>query len=282
MQTDVSPLGIIAGGGDLPGKLCDACIEANRPYFMVILDGQGDASLLAEHPGAVVRLGAVGIIATTFKQANVTDIVLAGKVARPSVTQMRPDAEALKFFATVGKSAFGDDALLKAVISHIEQRFGFRVVSVADILGNQGATPGLLGTTQPDSQALADIERGIVVLQTLGPADVGQAVVVQQGLVLGVEAIEGTDALLARCGDLRREGAGGVLVKIAKPGQEERADLPTIGVETLENAKSAGLRGIAIEAERTIIIDQDAVAAAADRLGVFVKAVEVYSKGLDS
>lgn len=282
MQIDISPLGIIAGGGDLPGKLCDACIAADRPYFLIILDGQGDESLLTEHPGAVVRLGAVGKIAKTFKQADVEDIVLAGKVARPSVTQMRPDSEALKFFATVGKSAFGDDALLKAVISHIEQRFGFRVVSVADILGNQGIAPGPLGATQPDSQALADIERGIVVLQTLGPADVGQAVVVQQGLVLGIEAIEGTDALLARCGDLRREGAGGVLVKIAKPGQEERADLPTIGVETLENVKSAGLRGIAIEAGRTIVIDQAAVAAVANRLGIFVTAIEVHSKGCGS
>lgn len=281
MQTNIEPLGIIAGGGDLPKKICDACLGANRPYFVIVLDGQGDATLLETHPGAVVRLGAVGKIAATFKQANVEEIVLAGKVARPSVTQMRPDAEALKFFATVGKSAFGDDALLSAVIGHIEQRFGFKVVSVADVLGNQGVMSGLLGAREPDSQALADIERGIDVLRTLGPADVGQAVVVQQGLVLGVEAIEGTDALLARCGGLRRAGEGGVLVKIAKPGQEERADLPTIGVETVENASSAGLRGITIEARRTIVIDQDAVATTANRLGLFVLAVDVTARGSD-
>jgi len=105
---------------------------------------------------------------------------------------------------------------------------------------------------------------------------------VQQGLVLGVEAIEGTDALLARCDGLRREGAGGVLVKIAKPGQEERADLPTIGSETVENAAAAGLRGIAIEAGRTIVLDREAVAAATDRLGLFIEAIEVHPKGDNS
>lgn len=280
MQTEDAALGIIAGGGELPRKICNTCARSNRPYFIVVLDGQGDPGLATDHPGAVIRLGAVGKIADAFKRAGIQEIVLAGKVARPSVTQMRPDAEALKFFATVGKSAFGDDALLKAVISHIENRFGFRVVSVSDVLGEQGVPSGLIGAVSPDEQAQADIQRGIDVLRTMGPADVGQAVVVQQGLVLGVEAIEGTDALLARCGTLRREGPGGVLIKIAKPGQEERADLPTIGSETLENAASAGLRGIAIEAERTIVIDRESVVATADRLGMFIEAIEVKQSGV--
>lgn len=280
MQTNPTPLGIIAGGGDLPRELCAACQQAGRPYFLVILDGQGDAALLDDHPGIVIRLGAVGKIASAFKKASVTDLVLAGKVARPSVTQMRPDAEALKFFASVGKSAFGDDALLKAVIGHIETRFGFRVVSVSDVMGEQGVDAGCIGTYQPDEQAVADIERGVEILKALGPVDVGQAVVVQQGLVLGVEAIEGTDALLRRCGSLRRDGDGGVLVKIAKTGQEERADLPTIGVETVENAAAAGLRGIAIEAQRTIVINRDAVSEAADRLGLFVIAMDISGEGV--
>jgi DUF1009 family protein len=100
--------------------------------------------------------------------------------------------------------------------------------------------------------------------------DVGQAVIVQQGLVLGVEAIEGTDQLLDRCGALRREGAGGVLVKVEKPGQESRADRPTIGPRTVALATEAGLRGIAVEAEVTIVLDRDEVARAADLAGLFV------------
>jgi DUF1009 family protein len=136
---------------------------------------------------------------------------------------------------------------------------------------------GALSALLPDAQALSDIARGVAVVQALGALDIGQAAVVQQGMVLGVEAIEHTDALLARCGELRREGPGGVLVKCAKPGQERRADLPTIGVSTVANAHAAGLRGIAVEAGATLVLDRAAVGAEADRLGLFVVAVAVHA-----
>jgi DUF1009 family protein len=123
---------------------------------------------------------------------------------------------------------------------------------------------------RPDAEAESDIRHGLEVARVLGQADVGQAVVVQQGLVLGVEAIEGTDQLLARCGLLRREGPGGVLVKIKKPQQDRRADLPTIGLTTLEGARSAGLRGIAVEAGGTLILDRKKLAEEADKAGLFV------------
>ena len=106
--------------------------------------------------------------------------------------------------------------------------------------------------------------------RALGAVDVGQAAVVQQGVVLGVEAIEGTDALLKRCKELRRDGPGGVLVKTAKPGQERRLDLPAIGVRTVEQAAAAGLVGIAVEAGGALIVAGGAVGAAADKAGLFV------------
>jgi DUF1009 family protein len=110
----------------------------------------------------------------------------------------------------------------------------------------------------------------VTVARTLGVLDIGQAVVVQQGLVLGVEAIEGTDALIQRVGPLRRDGPGGVLVKVAKPQQDRRIDLPTIGPATIAQAAAAGLRGIAIEAGGAIILDKAATAAAADEAGLFL------------
>ena len=118
--------------------------------------------------------------------------------------------------------------------------------------------------------ALNDIARGFDVALALGAVDVGQAVIVQQGIVLGVEAAEGTDALIARCAGLRLEGPGGVLVKAKKPQQERRADLPTVGVATVHNAKSAGLRGIAVEAGNTLMIGLPDIIAAADDTGMFV------------
>jgi len=132
---------------------------------------------------------------------------------------------------------------------------------------------GRLGKICPDPQSEADIAHGLLVVRAIGALDIGQAVVVQQGLVLGVEAIEGTDELVRRCGALRREGPGGVLIKMEKPGQERRTDRPTIGPRTVVMAAEAGLSGIAIEADATIVLDREEVIRGADRAGLFVVGV---------
>lgn len=152
----------------------------------------------------------------------------------------------------------------------LEEEEGFRVVGADDILSGLTAREGVMGAVVPDEAAERDIARGVDVLQAMGAADVGQAVVVQDGIVLGVEAVEGTDALIARCGGLRREGPGGVLVKLGKPEQERRADLPTIGPETVARVREAGLRGIAVEAGATIMLSPSRVIAAADEAGIFL------------
>ena len=164
----------------------------------------------------------------------------------------------------------GDDGLLRSVIRMLEEEEGFRVVGVDDILGDIMAPRGALGNFETDAAAERDIGRGVDVVRALGAVDVGQAAVVQDGIVLGVEAVEGTEALLRRCASLRREGPGGVLVKLSKPGQEQRADLPTIGIDTVRQAHEAGLRGIAIEAERTLIIARDRTIEEADAAALFL------------
>ena len=267
-------LGVIAGGGNLPVRICEACESAGRPFFVIAIDRQADLASLSRFPHAVVRLGAAGKALKRFKAEGVKDLVMAGRVTRPSLAQLRPDAEALKFFTTVGRGVGGDDDLLTRIANYFQDKHGFHVLSVGDVLGNAGVPSGCLTQTRPDETALTDIERGLDVLRALGPADVGQAVVVQEGIVLGVEAIEGTDALIARCGGLKRPGRGPVLVKIVKPGQDDRVDLPTIGDETVRNAHKAGFSGIAIEAERTIVLDQAATVSAADSLGLFLAAVD--------
>jgi DUF1009 family protein len=140
-------------------------------------------------------------------------------------------------------------------------------------LGDLLALLGVWGSVQPDAQADSDIRRGVAVAQGLGALDVGQSVVVQQGIVLGVEAVEGTDALLERVGTLRRAGPGGVLVKLCKPGQDKRVDLPTVGIGTVQKAQAAGLRGIAVEAGAAIVVDLDGMIRAADRAGLFVTGI---------
>jgi UDP-2,3-diacylglucosamine hydrolase len=220
-----------------------------------------------------VRLGAAGEGFRLLHEAGVDELVFAGSLKRPTVTSLRPDWRAAKFFARIGYRALGDDGLLSAVIAELEGE-GFKVVGADTLLRDDLAPHGLFGLVAPDAQAEADIAHGLTIARALGALDIGQAVVVQQGLVLGVEAIEGTDALLMRCRDLRREGPGGVLVKIAKPRQERRADLPTIGRRTVEAAHAAGLRGIAVEAGSTIVLDRPAIVAVADAAGLFVIGVE--------
>jgi DUF1009 family protein len=207
-----------------------------------------------------------------LRENKVSELVLAGGIRRPSLAALRPDWRAAKLFARIGYRALGDDGLLSAVVSELEHE-GFRVISPDQLLDGALAPEGPLGKVRPDAQSAADIEHGLRIARALGALDVGQAVIVQQGLVLGVEAIEGTDELLCRCAALRRDGPGGVLVKVQKPGQEPRADRPTIGLHTVQLATETGLRGIAIEADATIVLDHDEVVRAADGAGLFVVGV---------
>ena len=263
-------LGIIAGGGPLPAKVAAAARAAGRGVFIVGLDGFADPAMLAGWPHEMRRLGAAARVIATLREQGCQDLVMIGPVRRPSLLDLRPDAEGAKLLARIGRAAFaGDDGLLAAVIRVLTEE-GFRVIGAQDIMREAVAPAGVLTMARPDAQAMADIARGIQVARLLGSADVGQGCVVQQGLVLAVEAIEGTDAMLARAGLLRRDGIGGVLVKLVKPAQDTRADLPTIGPQTVGHAAAAGLRGLAFEAKATILADREACLAAADAAGLFL------------
>jgi UDP-2,3-diacylglucosamine hydrolase len=262
-------LGIVAGGGGLPRRVVDACLASGREIFVLALEGAAEPATVEGVAHAWCRLGAAARGLALLRENNVTELVLAGGVRRPSLAALRPDWRAAKLFARIGYRALGDDGLLSAIVAEFE-REGFRVIGADQLLAAGLAPEGVLGSLRPDMQALADIEHGQRIARALGALDIGQAVVVQQGLVLGVEAIEGTDMLLRRCAELRREGPGGVLVKVEKPGQEQRADRPTIGPRTVSLAAEAGLRGIAVEAGATILVDRDEAVGAADRAGLFV------------
>jgi len=272
----VNKLAILAGGGDLPGRLIDACRASKRDFYVVALEGQAEAEVIGDAPHCWARPGAARKILDAFEREEVSEIVMAGRVTRPSLAALRPDALALRFMLKAGSSRLGDDGLLKAIIAQIEAE-GYRVVGPGDILQGELEPVGSLGRHEPDEQAIHDIVRGTDILRALSDADVGQAVVVQEGIVLGVEAAEGTDALLNRCGELRRAGEGGVLFKLPKAGQEMRVDQPTIGPETVRRAREAGLRGIAVAAGATIIVDREKTLAEADELGIFIVALDADS-----
>lgn len=264
-----SKLGIVAGGGEFPGLAIAACRAQNRPFHVLALTGHADPAVIGDAPADWIRLGEAGTGFDRLKQAGVEEVVMIGPVRRPSLRELAPDFRTTRFFAKVGLKALGDDGLLRAVAREMEEE-GFRIVGIDDVLADCLATAGPYGRVLPDQQAESDIRRGCEVARGIGALDVGQAVAVQQGIVLAVEAVEGTDSMIRRCAGLRREGPGGVLVKLKKPGQDRRLDLPTIGTTTVREAAAAGLRGIAIEAGGALVLGREAVAAEADRLGLFV------------
>jgi DUF1009 family protein len=266
----MSKLGIIAGGGTAPRRVIEACRAQGRDFFVVCLEGQADKNIANDAPHVWLPLGAGSKLRDLVQAEKITELVMIGHVRRPSLWELKPDWLSMKVAARIGINMLGDDGLLRAIGDAMEQECGVRVIGAQEILGGALMREGNLGAVAPDQEALQDIARGVEVARALGAVDVGQSVIVQQGIVLGVEASEGTDALIARCKNLARGGAGGVLVKLAKPQQDERYDLPTIGPDTIEAAATAGLRGIAIEAGRSLLIDRDQVRELADAKGIFV------------
>jgi hypothetical protein len=268
-------LGIVAGGGSLPARLASACRASGRDYFVLALEGQADAASLAGEPSAWIRLGEGGRGIELLHGEKVSDLVFAGPVRWHGFKSLsRPDWRTVQFFARLGTALVGDDSLLSAVVKELEKE-GFRVVAPESLLDGFLAVPGPYGRIEPDEEARRDIDRGVAVVAVLGRLDIGQGVIVQQGIVLGVEAAEGTDRLIERCGALRRNGPGGVLVKARKPGQERRVDLPAIGPQTVRRAAESGLRGIAVQAGGALVFERDEVVRLADDAGLFVVGVTV-------
>lgn len=265
-----STLGIIAGTGRLPLQLIEACQSTGRNVFVLAFEHSTDPAVIADVNHAIVHMGAIGEALSHLRKANVKELVMAGRVQRPNLSQIKPDASAAKLIARIGATFFaGDDALLKTVVKFLEEE-GFTIIGAEKVLSNLIATEGVLGKVQPDERSKIDITYGFEVAKRLGELDVGQAVVVQNGYVLAVEAAEGTDAMMSRCAKLRYTKTGGVLVKVKKPLQEARVDLPAIGPQTIINAHAAGLAGVAVEAEGSLILDREDVIAKADELGLFV------------
>ncbi len=271
-------LGIVAGGTALPGFLARSAVEEGREVFIIALEGQAEPDVVETFDHAWVRMGAVGKALEHLRREGVKEIVLAGPVTRPALGELLPDRRAARFLAT-GVLSGGDDGLLSEIVRFLEREEGFRVIGIPDILKDVTAPPGVLGDRVPDSRHTADIRRGMAVLDALDPVDVGQAVAVQNGVVLGIEAVEGTDALISRTGDLARPGAGPVLVKFSKAGQELRADQPVIGSETVRSCAHAGFSGIAVETGRSLIVDLANTIAAANRHDLFVIALSRQNIG---
>ncbi len=276
-QTPVLPkLGIIAGGGDLPKKLAEHACKSGREVFVLGARGFVDDGWPSSHDHVLLSIGETGAQIKALNSAGVVDLCFAGIIKRPDFSTLKLDAKGLRVLPRVLAAASkGDDSLMRAMLSVFEEA-GFNIVGADDIVETLVVAEESIGTLTPSDADRIDIRKAADVAGVIGRMDIGQGAVVCRGLVLAVEAQEGTDAMLTRCASLPEELRGtsssksGVLVKRAKPQQERRIDLPTIGIDTVRNAHTAGLTGIAIEAGGALVIDRQAVSEEADRLGLWI------------
>ncbi len=268
-----SPLGIVAGKGLLPQKLINVCLGQKRPVVVLALHGQTEPVLVENIPHHWVNLGAVQEPIDYFRENNVHEIIFAGAIQRPSLKHLTFDKTGAKWLSKLGFKVFGDDGLLSGILELVEEE-GFSVVGVQDILGDLQVPVGTCGVHEPSPKDLEDIQRGVAALRVLGPLDIGQALIVEDGVILSVEGAEGTDGLIQRTQFLHKTDRGGVLVKLTKPRQSHRVDLPTIGPTTIQRLKEAGLKGLAIEAKATLVLEKDKVIAALDKAGLFMVAID--------
>jgi len=272
--TPADRVAVIAGGGELPRELVRGLTAAGHPPFVIIVGGEDPDGLTGgEH--TVLELEEYGRLLPVLRAARATHLVMAGSVSR------RPRLRAIRFSIGLVKLlpgivwalGRGDDALLRVVVGHVEAA-GIKVLGSHQILPDILARKGPLTRMGPAASLEPGIAAGFKAARAIGELDIGQAVVAVGRRVVALEGVEGTAAMLSRVADLRASGRismpGGVLVKCAKPGQELRADLPTIGPDTVADAHAAGLSGIAVEAGRTIILSQGKVIESAERLGLFV------------
>jgi DUF1009 family protein len=275
----VARLGLIAGGGGLPLEIAEHCRRAGRPVFVVRLKGFADPALAA-YDGVEVGLAELGKCIRALKRAACEAVCLAGQVRRPDFAQLAPDLRGLAALpGAIAAGRKGDDALLRFLVGEFEKE-GFGVEGAEAVMGELALPLGPLGRCAPGSDQLADALQALAAARAIGRLDIGQAAVVCDGLVLAVEAQEGTDAMLQRVASLPAHLRGseraprGALAKAPKPIQETRVDLPTIGLATVRGAAAAGLAGIVGEAGRLLVLDRAEAVALADELGLFILGVE--------
>ncbi|MBX6425861.1 MAG: UDP-2,3-diacylglucosamine diphosphatase LpxI [Variibacter sp.] len=273
---DAGPVAIICGGGPLPAAVAEAAVRAGRDVYLLAIEGWADAAAVGRFRHDWIKLGQFGRIRRLMRAQGCRDVVFIGNVLRPSVRMLSLDWLTLRLLPRALDLARGGDDRLLSGLGRIFEEHGFRVVGAHELAPEILVPEGPLGRVAPSARDAADAVRGFAVIEAIGAFDIGQAAVVADGHVLAVEAVEGTDNMLARIADLREEGrvrtppGVGVLVKAPKPQQDRRLDLPAIGPRTVENVRRAGLAGVAVRAGEVIVAEPAAVVSAADAAGLFV------------
>ncbi len=276
LAADGEPIAVIAGAGGLPEAIAQALKARGREVLVVAIDGAADR----EFGGTStihLPIGAAGRLLECLRANDCAEVVIAGQFHRPRFSDIEFDLGTLKLaLSSLLRLRFGgDDQVVSRIVEMFEAE-GFRIVGPQEAVPELISASGPYGRARPSEDARADIQTGAAAIRHMAPLDVGQAVVVHSRRIIGVEAAEGTNAMILRCGELRANGRlnasapSGVLVKMPKPGQELRLEMPVIGPDTVRAARQAGLAGLAVEAGGVVVVDRSELVELADEAGLFV------------
>lgn len=264
-------IGLIAGNGRFPLVFAEAARRQGVRVVAVAHRGETEPDIESLVEGVTwIDAGQIGAMIDALKAAGVRHAVMAGGITKVRLFEnFRPDERALALIARVGR--IGDDGLLRALAAELESE-GVTIVESTLYLGDVVPQPGVLTRRAPSEAEWRDVRHGLEVARAIGRFDIGQSVVIRQGTVVAIEGIEGTDATIRRAGSLVRGEF--VVVKVCKPTQDRRFDLPAIGAQTVPTMCEAGGRVLAVEAGRTVMLDREAMIAAADAADLSIVAVE--------
>lgn len=275
---DETPVAIICGGGAFPEAVARALQARGRPVYLFLLRGYADEAL-QRFPHEWVNLGSAARYLGASQRHGAMEAVIIGSVVRPRLSQIGFDWKSLSLLPRIAKLYLGGDNNLLSGIGRIFEEHGLKLRGAHEVAPELLMPNGLATNLAPTAQDREDIEVGRALLQAIDRFDVGQAVVVAGKRVVAIEGAEGTEGLLVRVNEMRKSGRlrlgarEGVLVKLPKPTQDRRVDMPAIGIETITQAKEAGLAGIAVEAGGSLVLDAQKFVEAAEAAGLFVVAL---------
>lgn len=277
-------LAIICGGGQYPYKIAEYCLLGHIPFVLAFINSTYDESY--NWPDVTkerFNLGEVEKLLDFFSEHKVSEVIFAGHVKRPNLFDLSLDKTAQKWLFKLGANAFkGDDGLLTA-IAELFNESGISVISPQQFMNSLTTDQYILTMHRPSNRDFEDISKGISILSDLSKYDIGQSVVVESGLVIGIECVEGTDSLISRSQELKKYKTGGVLIKLSKNEQDLRFDMPTVGIRTLKKCYEAGFSGIAVERKSCVILDKNECIQFADQNNMFIIGVDntrILDRGL--
>lgn len=276
MDVEVERLGLVAGSGDLPISILKECEKSNIKPFVIVLKDFAKESDYKEYNHRLLKFGDVGKAISFFRKNKVKYIVFAGAVKKPDLKTIWPDLKGFFLLMQLLKcKIFGDDTILQTAIKFLEKE-GFEILPVDKIVKDIKISHGIAGNIQlPNEDYMTDIELGVKVLKQIGDLDIGQSIIIQNGIVMGIECIEGTEKLIGRCGQLKyTTGRKPILVKIKKTKQTRKIDLPAIGEDTITQLKQAGFAGVAIDYENGLVINREATINLANKNKIFIYGVK--------